>query len=76
MFGHCSVMQYLVSFLILQSYCLGWEKESWFLFFNCLPDVTVSFLWLFLAVPWIGLVVFPDHTQYTKVIIFQESTCI
>ena len=35
------------------------------LYFGCL--VTVYVLWLFLAVPWVGLqcviVVFPDHTH-------------
>ena len=33
--------------------------------------VTINVLWLFLAVPWVGLqwlsVVFPDHTHFFKV---------
>ena len=41
--------------------------------------VTISVLWLFLAVPWVGpqyvIVVFPDHTHLlfnTKVLCFQK----
>ena len=30
------VMHYLLSFLVLQS--SSRERESWFLYFNCLPD--------------------------------------
>ena len=38
--GPCFVMHYLVSFLVLQSFWQG--RESWLLYFNCLP----GFLWL------------------------------
>ena len=47
--------------------------EAWF---NCLRGVlrllvTVSVLWLFLTVPWVGLqcviVVYPDHTHFLKI---------
>ena len=37
MFDPCFVMQHLVSFLVLQSPYRG--RESWLLYFNCLPDV-------------------------------------
>ena len=36
-FGPCFVMQYLVSFLVLQS--SSRERESWLPSFSCLPDV-------------------------------------
>ena len=36
-FGRCFVMQYFVSFLVLQSSL--WGRESWLLDFNCLLDV-------------------------------------
>ena len=56
-------MQYLVSFLVLQSSRRG--RERWFLK-NCfLCHGTVSAMCLFLAVQWVGLqcviVVFPGH---------------
>ena len=58
-------MQCLVSFLILQS--SWWERESWLLCSVVLICVTVSVLWFFLMVPWVGLqcaiVVFPHHTH-------------
>ena len=59
----CFVVQYLVSFIVLQS--SWWGKESWLLYFNHLADV----LWLFfLTVLWVGLqcviVVFPDHARH------------
>ena len=64
-FGPCFVMQNVLSVLVLQS--SWWGRESWLLYFNCLPDVALSVLWLFLTVPWVGLqcviVVFPDHTH-------------
>ena len=41
---------------------------SWLLNFNCLSDVTVCVLWLFLTEAWVGLqcviAVFPDHTHW------------
>ena len=64
-FSPCFVMHYLLSFLV---FLLMSKRElvallklsSW-----CL--VTVSVLWLFLTVPWVGLqlviVGFPDHTH-------------
>ena len=62
MFVSCFVLQYYVSFLVLQS--SWWVRESW-LSSWCL--VVVNILWLFLAALQVGLqcviVVFPDHTQ-------------
>ena len=67
-FGVCFVMYYLVSFLVLNYIILIGKRElvalllwsSWY-------TMTVSVMWLFLAVPWVGLqcliVVFPDHTH-------------
>ena len=34
MFAPCSVIQYLVSILVLQSFCC--LREIWLLYFNCL----------------------------------------
>ena len=57
------VVQYLVSFLVLQSSV--WYKEGWLLFLYCPLDVMwlLSVLRLFLTVPWVCLqcviVVFP-----------------
>ena len=52
MFGSCSVMQYLVTFLVLQS-----SRRL----------VAVSVLCLFFSMPWVSLqcviVVFPGHTH-------------
>ena len=36
-FDPCFVMQYLVTFLVFQSFF--WGKDGWLLYFNCLPDV-------------------------------------
>ena len=69
MFVFCFVMHYFVSFLVCNH--LEWKRElvvllllSW----GCL--VAVYALWLFLAVPWVGLqcviVVFPDHTHFEE----------
>ena len=58
MFGPWFVIQYFTSV----SFCnrLDWEERA-----GCFA-LTVSALWLFLAVPWVGMlcvvVVFPDHT--------------
>ena len=66
-FGSCFVVQYLVSFLVLQSSC--WGRERWLLksCFKC--NVTVSALCLFLTVQCVSLkcviVVFPSHTPLT-----------
>ena len=56
-----------MSILVLQSPQKG--RESWFvcyLSYRCV--VTINVLWLFLTVPWVGLlcvtVVFPDHSQF------------
>ena len=35
--GSCFVMQYCVSALVLKP--SRWGRESWLLYFNCLPDV-------------------------------------
>ena len=55
-------MQYLVSFLVLQSSRPG--KENWLLYFN---HVAVSVLSLFLTVPWVSLqyvmLAFPGYTH-------------
>ena len=37
MFGPCFVVQYLVSFLVLQS--SRWRRDSWFIDFYCPLDV-------------------------------------
>ena len=69
-FGACFVMQYVVSFLVLQP--SRWGRESWLLKFYRLLDVmwlfflsprnmmrrgsrSVIALCLFLKVPWVGL---------------------
>ena len=58
-FGPRFAMHYLMFFLVLQSS----QREHNVLLF-CLS--TISVLWLFLTVPWIGLkyviVIIPDHT--------------
>ena len=46
MFGPCFVMHYLVSFLVTR------KKE---LFALLIVFMDVSVLWLFIAVPWVGL---------------------
>ena len=66
-FGPCFVVQYLVSFLVLQS--SHWGRERWLLK-NCFKcHVTVSALCLFLTVQCVGLqcviVVFPSHNPFT-----------
>ena len=49
--SHCSVLclfhvlMHIVSFLVLQS--SWWGRESWLLYFVCLPDV----LWFYVALP-------------------------
>ena len=62
MFCPYFVMQYFVAFLVLQS--------SWLAALQLLSPlflVTFSVLWLFLAMPWVGLqcviVVFPGDTR-------------
>ena len=69
MFGSWFVMQYLVSFLVLQS--SHWGRDSWLLYFHCLLDV----IWLSCSVslrlrlPSMGwstrlvIVAFPGHTH-------------
>ena len=59
------VIQYLVSFLALQS--SGWGRESWLLYFNCVLAV----VWLFEccvslprpAMDWSVIVAFPSHSH-------------
>ena len=70
-FGPCFV-QYLVSFIVLQS--SRWGRETWLLK-NCFKcHVTVSALCFFLTVQCVGLqcvfVVFPSHTPLTFVMRF------
>ena len=70
MFGSCFVMQYYVSFLILQSSCRG--RESLLLYLYCL---IVGVIWPFLIVLWVDLqcvvVVFSDHTH----LLFDCTVC-
>ena len=53
--------------LVYQS--TSWEKRAWLLYYNCLPDVfvSVSVMWLFLTILWVGLqcviVVYPDDIR-------------
>ena len=66
-------MHYL-SVLSCGAIILTWKRESWSLFFNCLPDVL--FMLVFCgSVSWVGLqcviVVFPDHTH----ILFYNVIC-
>ena len=65
MLGPCFIIQYLVSFLALQS-----ERESWLLCFYCLAIVNV--LLLFLTVPLVGLqcaiVSFFYHTHKYEIV--------
>ena len=71
LFGHCFVMQYLVSllynFAIILHFCFT------LIAFWC--HVTVSVLWLLLAVPLVALqcviVAFTDHTH----LLLKEITC-
>ena len=67
-FGPFFNMQYYVYFLVLQSSWFGRERELVALFwlsYWCL--VTVSVLWVFLTVPWVGLqgviMIFSDHAH-------------
>ena len=68
-FGPCIIMQFLLSFLVLQFILLRKRELVASLKINSLPDVLwlVSVLWLFLTVPWVGLqcviVVFPGDTH-------------
>ena len=48
----CFVLQYFVSFLVLQSSCRG--RENWLLYFCCVLNV-MSLLSFFGASPWVGL---------------------
>ena len=56
-------------FLVLQ--ISRWGKKSWLLYHLCCVPVIV--LWLFFAVPWIGLqyaiVAFPGHTYLLFIVI-------
>ena len=64
MLGPCFVVQYFVCFLVLQS--SSWGRERRLLYFRCFPDVTFTFLCVFLAEPWVGpcsvIVAFSGHT--------------
>ena len=67
MFGPCIVVQYFVSFLVLQS--SRWEREGWLHNFKFSSGcyVAVIVLCLFLTVPWVSLwcviIAFPCHTH-------------
>ena len=58
-------MLYFVFILVLQSSRRGREVALLLLSYKCL--VTENVLWLFLAVPWVGLqsvtVIVPNHTH-------------
>ena len=41
-FGPCFVIEYSVSFLVMQS--SRWERESWMPYFHCILDVAVIVL--------------------------------
>ena len=80
--GPCFVLHYLSVIYILQS---SWGRESWLLYFDCLPWclVTVGILWLFFLMPWIGMqwviVLFPDHTHLLIETVYSATvlrTCI
>ena len=61
------VVHYYMSILVLQSF--GEERGGLvaLLLMSCGCVVAIGVLWLFLAVPWVGLqyviVIFPDHTH-------------
>ena len=63
MFVLCVVLQYLVYFLVLHLMVNEREKETWLLYFNCIFDVSVPYI--FLNVLLVGLqcviVAFPGH---------------
>ena len=68
MFGPCFVIQFFVSVLFC-NHLDGEERAGCFAI--CLSSwclVTVSVMWFFLVVPWVGLwcvfVLFPDHTHF------------
>ena len=58
MFVPCFVMQYFVSFLVLQLSC--WVRESWLLYFYRLLGVLwlLLFFCLFVMVPWVSRSIF------------------
>ena len=76
----CSVLVMLSSFSIISTS----KRESWLLYFNCLPAI----VWLLiivsrlcLAVKWVGqqcvVVVFPVHAPFSMVnVVYSESTCV
>ena len=66
--GLSFVLQYLVSFLVLQS--SGRGRESWLLYFCCSEcHVAVIILLLFLAVLWVGLL-------YVRGLIWVCTVCL
>ena len=68
-FSPCIVVQYFVSFLVLQSLC--WERDSW-LSSGWYAAVIVLCL---LTVPWVGMwcviLAFPDHAHF----FFHDNIC-
>ena len=70
-------MQYFVSFLVVHSSWRKRERESWLLYFNCLPDafLTGSILCHVLTVPCVVmqrvLVVFPGHVHFSNLFLHE-----
>ena len=69
----CYTVQYWVSYLVFAIILTKKRELVALLLLSSLCIVTVSDLWLFLTVPWIGLqcviVKFPDHTQFLNQIL-------
>ena len=65
-YGSRLVMQYFVSFLVLQS--SHWGRESWLLYFNCLLAVTCQLVSLSLprgAMGWSAVCVCGGYSSYS-----------
>ena len=82
MFGPSFVIQFLVSFLVLRSFCSGRERTACNTSIVPLPHFRVVFSLLcpFLAVTWVGLkfliVVFPGHTRFLALNwLYHKKTC-
>ena len=69
MVGPYFVVQYIVSFPVLQS--SRWGRERWLLYFNCFLMSCVSILWLLLTVLGVRLqcviVVFPGLIHFFNI---------
>ena len=67
-FCPCFVVQYIVSFLVLQSSCRG--RECWLLKIAFKCNVTVNALHLFLMVQWVDCgISWPYSTYFFHVIL-------